>query len=126
MTITHVDPPTLRSSPAFAQGVIVEAGRTLYIGGQNGTDRAGIMATGVVEQSAQAARNVIAVLNAAGAHLDDLVKLNIYIVHGEDLEAAYAASLDVWGARRAAVTVLVVAGLARPDALVEIDGVAAL
>jgi 2-iminobutanoate/2-iminopropanoate deaminase len=33
-----VDPPALLTSPAFAQGRVLPAGPTLYVGGQNGTD----------------------------------------------------------------------------------------
>jgi len=62
MTITHINPPELHTSPVFSQGVLAEGGRTLYIGGQNGTDATGaIVPGGVAAQAAQAMRNVLAV-----------------------------------------------------------------
>ena len=37
MTITHLNPPSMHSSPAFSQGTIIPAGaRILFVGGQNG------------------------------------------------------------------------------------------
>ena len=67
MTLTHVNPAQLHTSPVFSQGVIAQAGRTLYVGGQNGTDATGAITGGIAEQTAQAFRNVLAVLEAAGA-----------------------------------------------------------
>ena len=60
---TPVDPPELHQSPAFAQGMIVPAGPTLYVGGQNGTDGDGeLVDGGLGAQTEQALRNVLAVL----------------------------------------------------------------
>jgi enamine deaminase RidA (YjgF/YER057c/UK114 family) len=126
MALTHVNPEQLHTSPAFSQGVIAEAGRTLYVGGQNGTDANGAITGGIAEQTAQAFRNVLAVLAAAGAGPGHVAKLNIYVHVDADLGAGFAASRDSWGDHATAITVLRVAGLARPEALVEIDAVALL
>jgi enamine deaminase RidA (YjgF/YER057c/UK114 family) len=125
MTITHINPPKLHTSPVFSQGVLAEGGRTLYIGGQNGTDATGAIVTGGVSaQAAQAMRNVLAVLAAAGAGPEHVVKMNIYLTADADLSDAFAASSTVWGQHPTAITVVRVAGLARADALVEIDAIA--
>jgi 2-iminobutanoate/2-iminopropanoate deaminase len=63
---TPVDPPQLLHSPAFAQGMIVPAGPTLYVGGQNGTDS-----------------------NGSPEHV---AKLTIYLDAGIDPGAAYAVT----------------------------------
>ncbi len=68
---TPVAPPQLHHSHAFAQGMIVPAGPTLYVGGQNGTDRTGALLDGVEAQTEQAMRNVVA-------------KLTIYLAAGVD------------------------------------------
>jgi 2-iminobutanoate/2-iminopropanoate deaminase len=122
---TPVDPPQLHYSPAFAQGMIVPAGPTLYVGGQNGTDGTGTMLEGLEAQTKQAMRNVVAVLAEAGTDLEHVAKLTIYLAPGEHPGSAYAATRSVWGDRRASVTVLAVAP-ARPGALVEIEAVATL
>ena len=121
---THLDPEELHSNPAFTQGVIAPAARTLYVGGQLGTDSTGKLLDGVEAQSAQAMRNVLTVLAAAGTGPEQVVKLNIYLVHGVDAQVGYAASRSVWGDHRTAITVVSTAGHARPGALVEIDAVA--
>lgn len=125
MTLAHLNPETLHRSPAFSQGTVTEAGRTLYVGGQNGTDAEGRISGDTAEQTAQALRNVLEVLKAAGAGVDDVAKMTIYLHIEADLHAGFRASQEVWGVPTA-ITVLRVAGLARPEALVEIDAVAGL
>ncbi|MFD6896407.1 RidA family protein [Rhodococcus sp. NPDC060086] len=122
--ITLVDPDELAYSPAFAQGVIAPAGKTVYVGGQLGTDGSGAMLDGIEAQTVQAMKNVLAVLAAAGSGTEHVVKLNIYLVDGVDAQVGYAASRSVWGDRRTAITVVTTAGHARPGALVEIDAIA--
>jgi enamine deaminase RidA (YjgF/YER057c/UK114 family) len=121
---THVDPEELYSNPAFTQGVIAPAGRTLYVGGQLGSDSSGQLLDGIEAQTQQAMRNVLTVLAAAGTGPEHVVKLTIYLVQGEDAQVGYAASRSVWGDHRTAITVVSTAGHARPGALVEIDAVA--
>lgn len=122
---TPVDPPALPHSPAFAQGMILPAGPTLYVGGQNGTDSTGGLLEGLEAQSAQAMRNVLAVLVEAGTGPEYVVKLTIHLAVGVDPGVAYAATRSVWGDHRTAVTVLAVTP-ARPGALVEIEAIAGL
>lgn len=122
---TPVDPPQLLTSPAFAQGMIAPAGRTLYVGGQNGVDRTGALLDGLEAQTEQAMRNVLAVLAEAGTGPEHVARLTIYLDPEVDPAAAYAATRAVWGDHRTTVAVLGVAP-ARPGALVEIEAVAAV
>ena len=122
---TPVDPPQLHHSPAFAHGMILAAGPTLYVGGQNGTDATGALLDGLEAQTGQAMRNVLAVLAEAGTGPEHVAKLTIYLAAGVDPGAAYAATFSVWGEHRTAVTVLAVTP-ARPGALVEVEAVASL
>jgi enamine deaminase RidA (YjgF/YER057c/UK114 family) len=124
--ITHVNPDTLHKNPAFSQATIAPSGRTLYIGGQNGTDSEGQIAGDAGEQTKQALRNVLAILDDVGATQADVVKLNIYLDQSVDVNAGFAASAEVWGMNPTAITVLKVASLGRPEALVELDAIAAL
>lgn len=120
-----MDPPHLHRSLAFAHGMIAPAGRTLYVGGQNGTDRTGALLEGLQAQTEQALRNVLAVLAEAGTGPEQVAKLTIYLAVGVDPGAAYAATRSVWRDHRTAVTVLAVTP-ARPGALVEIEAIATL
>ena len=124
MTLTHINPASLHTNPAFSQGVLAEGGRTLYVGEQNGTDAAGAITGDYADQTRQALRNVLAVLAEVGADQSNVVKMTIYIVEGQDPNAGYAASAEVWGYNATAVTVLVVRGLGRPEALVGIEVIA--
>jgi enamine deaminase RidA (YjgF/YER057c/UK114 family) len=105
--------------------MVAPAGPTLYIGGQNGTDRSGALLEGLRAQTEQALRNILAVLAEAGTDAEHVAKMTIYLAVGVDPDEAYAASAAVWGHRRTAVTVLAVTP-ARPGALVEIEAVATL
>jgi enamine deaminase RidA (YjgF/YER057c/UK114 family) len=78
------------------------------------------------EQSKQALRNVITALEAAGASRENVTRLGIYMVQGQDVREGFAAAQEVWGMHATAITGFFVAGLARPDALVEIEATAAL
>ncbi|MGK9149227.1 RidA family protein [Plantibacter flavus] len=120
-----VDPAGMYRSPAFAQGMILPAGRTLYVGGQNGVDAEGRLLDGLGPQTEQALRNVLTVLAEAGSGPEHVAKLTIYLAPGIDPSDGYAATATVWGGRRTAVTVLAVSP-ARPGALVEIDAIAAV
>ncbi|MCC2308088.1 RidA family protein [Cellulomonas chengniuliangii] len=123
--VVPVDPPHMRHSPAFAQGMIAPAGPTLYVGGQNGVDGDGTLLDGLGPQTEQALRNVLAVLAHAGTGPEHVAKLTVYLAAGVDPGAAYAATAAVWGGHRTAVTVLAVPP-AREGALVEIEAVAAV
>ncbi|KAA0018383.1 RidA family protein [Antrihabitans cavernicola] len=128
MSIQHVDPESLPANPAFSHATITDAGaRIMFVGGQNGVDKTGnVVSDRLGPQTEQALRNVLAVLDAAGATQDDVAKLTIHVVAGSDIREGFAASQKVWGRHATAITVLVVAGLANPAFLVEIDAVAAL
>jgi len=125
-TITHINPEALSKNPAFSQGVLAEGGRTLYVGEQNGTDATGAITGDYADQTRQALRNVLAVLAEVGADQGNVVKMTIYIVEGQDPNAGYAASAEVWGHNATAVTVLIVRALGRPEALVGIEVIAVL
>ena len=71
--------------------MIVPAGPTLYVGGQNGTDNTGALLDGLEAQTEQAMRNVLAVLAEAGTGPEHVAKLTIYLAAGVDPGSAYAA-----------------------------------
>lgn len=129
-TVTYINPETLHRSPAFTQAVRVPAGTdTVYVGGQNGVGPDGVVVgPGVGEQTRQAFANLRTCLEAAGAELTDVAKWTILCVEGVDMAEGLAAFGQIWppDAAPPAITVAVVAGLAVPGALVEIEAVAAV
>jgi enamine deaminase RidA (YjgF/YER057c/UK114 family) len=128
MAITHLNPASLHSNPAFSQGTVIPAGSSIVIvGGQNGIGPDGkVVGDSIGAQTEQAMHNLIAVLAEAGATPADVAKLNIILVEGVDLNEGFAASQRVWGNQPTAITAQFVRGLGRADCLVEIEAIAAL
>lgn len=125
MTITHINPDTMHKNPAFSQAVLVEGGKTLYIGEQNGVDVDGAIVTGGAGAQTRAALDqLLKVLADVGADQTNVVRMTIYFANAEELPEMFAASNEVWGNHPTAITVIRVAGLGRPDALVGIEAVA--
>nr|WP_314258764.1 RidA family protein [uncultured Devosia sp.] len=126
MTIDYIKPEGMHHNPAFSQGIVIPAGaRMLLVGGQNAVDADGnIVGKGDIgKQTEQALANMLKVIHAAGGSLDNLVKITLIIQHGVDLHPGFAAWMNVWGTRSnpPTVTALMVAGLAHPDYLIEIE-----
>jgi 2-iminobutanoate/2-iminopropanoate deaminase len=125
MSLTHRNPAGLHTNPAFSQGVRIDGGTLVVVGGQNGTDAAGdIVSDDLGEQTKQAFRNVLTVLAEAGGDQRHVARLNIYLQAGGDVTAGYQAAAEVWGQHPTAITVLQVSAFARPEVLVEIDALA--
>lgn len=131
MPVQHLNPDGMYKSPVFSQGIILPAGaRILLIGGQNGVNAQGeiVDKSDVVKQTQQALSNLQTVLAAAGAGLENLVKVTIIMQQDIDLNAAFGAWMAVWGQRTnpPTVTGFRVAALANPDFLIEIEAQAVL
>ena len=128
--ITHINPESMHSNPAFSQVVRVSAGSDLvFVGGQNGVDATGnVVGPDLASQTRQAVTNLLTCLDAAGAQPEDVVKWTILIQAGESVEEGFAAFGEVWGQRPnpPAITAAFVAALGVPGALVEIEAVAAV
>lgn len=131
MPVQHLNPDGLYKSPVFSQGIIIPASaRLLLIGGQNGVDDKGeVVGKGdIAKQTAKALANMVKVLEAAGAGVKDLVKVTIILHQDADLQAGFAAWMNVWGdnANPPTVTAHRVTALTNPDVLIEIEAMAVL
>lgn len=104
---------------------ITGARRWLHISGQVGIRPDGEVPQAAEAQIEQAWQNVLALLQAADMTPQDLVKVTAFLVRPDDL-ASYRTIRDrmLQGAEPAG-TLLIVAGLASPDWLVEIEASAA-
>lgn len=127
--VQYINPKELNKNPAFSQIVTTQGnGKTIYIGGQNSVNsQSEIVGKGdISEQTVQVMKNILAALSACGATLDNLVKLNIHIVQGQDLYRGFQASQIFLGGLKnpPAITGFFVCALAHPDFLVEIDAIA--
>jgi enamine deaminase RidA (YjgF/YER057c/UK114 family) len=117
-----VNPPDLPKPAGYSHAVV--AGQTVYLAGQIGEGAT------LAEQFDGALANLVTALRAAGGEPQDLVSLQIFVTDTE----AYRSSLrdlgEVWrrhyGRHYPAMALLGVTGLAVPEAMVEVMGIAVL
>lgn len=125
----YINPDGLSKNPAFSQVVTTQGnGKTIYIGGQNAVNAKGeIVGKGdIAMQTEQAMKNVQTAVSVCEATFDNIVKLSIYVMKGQDIRSGFQASQKCLGnlTNPPAISVLIVAGLANPDFLVEVDATA--
>jgi enamine deaminase RidA (YjgF/YER057c/UK114 family) len=113
--------------PIYSHAAELRGGeRVLFISGQFGVALDGSLATEFEPQCAQAMTNVEALLAAAGMSRGNIVKLTYYVTRPADFGALGRLRRERWTADPApSVTAIVVAGLARPEYLIEIEAIAA-
>lgn len=123
----HVNPPTVpKSFSRYSQGVVAPgAARWLHVSGQVGIPVGGTLPDTFEEQARNAWRNVLGVLDAAGMSPADLVKVTAYVTRQADVGQYRTVRDSMLGDVRTASTLVVVAGLADPRWLIEIEAVAA-
>ena len=118
--------------PVGYANAVSAAGRAVFVSGQIGWDPVSgtFPGLGFAEQVDQALKNVVAALAAAGARPDEIVRLTWYVTDREQylnarkaIGASYRATL---GRHFPAMSVVVVAGLVEPQALVEIEATAVI
>lgn len=127
--IEFINPEGLLKNPAFSQVAITKGnGSTIYIGGQNAiTKELEIIGKGDIKvQTEYILNNIETVLSSCGSGLDDLFKLTIYIVQGQDIKKGFEGAQGFLKklTHPPVISGIVVAGLANPDYLVEIEAVA--
>ncbi|MGH7285939.1 MAG: RidA family protein [Polyangiaceae bacterium] len=110
---------------------VTEGARILYISGQIAWDsEARIVSSDFAVQFLQSLDNLIAVVREAGGGTEHIVKLLAFVTDLEAYRAATNAIGEGWRARLGktypAMSLVKVAGLLEPGALVEIEGVAIL
>lgn len=127
--IDFINPGELLKNPAFSQIAITKgSGNTIYIGGQNAiTKDLKIIGKGdIALQTEYVLKNIETALNSCNATLDDLFKLTIYIVQGQDIIKGFEGAQNFLKklSNPPVITGIIVAGLANPDYLVEIEAIA--
>ena len=127
--IDFINPDELLKNPAFSQIAITKgSGNTIYIGGQNAiTKDLEIIGKGdITIQTDYVLKNIETALNSCEATLDDLFKLTIYIVQGQDIRKGFEGAQNFLKklSNPPVITGVIVAGLANPDYLVEIEAIA--
>ena len=110
----------------YSHAVEISPGaRLVYVSGQIGTRLDGSMPDNVGEQTELALTNLINVLKSASMDISNIVKLNAYLTSQDDVQAYAEARSSFQGPHKPASTLAIVAALALPEYLVEIEAVAA-
>jgi enamine deaminase RidA (YjgF/YER057c/UK114 family) len=129
--IERVNPPELGRPVGFSHAVVAAPGRIVFLAGQTALDAEGrIAGDGVVEQFERALGNLLTALRAAGGEPQHLATLTVYAVDLSDYRARAREIGAVWrrlvGTDYPAMAGIGVARLWDDEALVEVQGIAAL
>ena len=114
--------------PRYSQGILAEGGKLLFVAGQTASDKDGnVVGNGDIEaQTAQVFKNLRAVLEEAGGSLDNLVMTTTYITDRKYREGYNRVRQQQYKKNAPTSTLVIVTGLAHPDYLIEINGIAVL
>lgn len=129
MAREFINPSDLATPPSNLYNHVVKVGHTVYISGQvsRGVEGRTVHAGDVAAQVRQVWANLEKAVTAAGGSLEDIVKTTTYVVGAENLGKVREARLALLPPEgRPTSTTVVVAGLAAPDLLVEVEVVAVL
>jgi enamine deaminase RidA (YjgF/YER057c/UK114 family) len=127
-----VNPEELGAPKGYSNGILTEPGcRLLFVAGQVGWDaHQRIVSHDFTDQFARALDNVLAVVRKAGGLPEHVVRVTLYVrkkdPYMESLSGVAKAWRERMGRHFPAMTLVEVADLLEPGALVEIEATAAL
>ena len=127
-----LNPDTLAAPRGYSNGLLFPAGgRLLFVAGQIGWDRhEKVVSPEVGPQFAQALRNVLDVVRAAGGGPEHIGRFTIYVTDKDQYTAARkeigAAYREQMGRAYPAMALVQVAALLEAGALVEIEATAVI
>jgi enamine deaminase RidA (YjgF/YER057c/UK114 family) len=114
----------------YSHGMVAPGGEIVVVAGQVGIGAGGAVAVGDVgAQTKQALENVRAIVEAAGCTMRDVVRLQTFLTHAEDIPRFMQARGEVFpryfpDGAYPPNTLLVVSRLVKPELLVEIEAMA--
>jgi len=118
----NLNPPGMKF-PGMSQGVL--KGDLIHVSGQVSLQEGKVVGIGdPVAQARQCFANIEAVLQLAGATLDDVVALRCYLVDAEYYQAYAGVKNALFDANPPCGTAVIVKGLLSPDFLMEVEAVA--
>jgi enamine deaminase RidA (YjgF/YER057c/UK114 family) len=126
MAKERIQPEGLHRPPSYSH--VVKVGNTIYIAGQTSVNERGeVVGRGDIEaQAVQVFENLKKALASVGATFDDLVKITVLITDPRYRDAVTRVRAGYITGPLPASTLVVCAGLANPDYLLEIEAIAAL
>ena len=116
-------PEGIAANPAFSPGVRV--GEFLFISGQVAQDGNGntVGVGDCAAQTRQVMSRIQTIVQAAGATLQDVVKITTFLINIDDYPAFSQVRSATFPTSPPASSTVIVAGLVRPEFLVEVEAV---
>ncbi|MFJ9371000.1 RidA family protein [Nocardia sp. NPDC101769] len=129
MPVARINPPALAKPSGFAHAT--RHRDVVHLAGQTALTAEGkIVEGGIVPQFRQALTNVLTALEAAGGRPEDLLSVTIYLLDIPDYQAYGKEIGRIWrelaGTDYPAMAGIGVTALWQPEALIEIQAVAAV
>jgi reactive intermediate/imine deaminase len=120
---TPINPVGISPNPALSPGIRV--GDFLFVSGNVGVDSSGnLVGPGDCEaQSRQVMANIRTIVEAAGGSMQDVVKITCFLTDVNDYPAYGKVRSETWPSSPPASSTVIVAGLVRPEYLVEVEAV---
>ena len=116
-------PPGASPNPALSPGI--QVGDTLYVSGQIAVDNTGnVVGEGDCEaQSRQVMANIRAVVKAVGGSMDNVVKITCFLTDVANYPSYSKVRAETFPSNPPASSTVIVAGLVRPELLVEVEAI---
>lgn len=125
MTIKRVNPSDGVETNVYSSAVLCKGtNRTLYISGQVGVDENGRAENSIDIQCRQAWRNIESILSRSGMTCQDIVKTTVFLTSASYYPAFVRVRTDILDGNKPASTLIIVAGLLKPEWKVEIEAIA--
>ncbi len=127
-----ISPASLAKPIGYANGILTQGGKILFLAGQTGMDATGKIENpfDLIEQFRKTLENIKTIVNEAGGELTDIVRMTIYVT---DKRAYHAQRERVGEVYRAyfgryfpAMTLLEVKSLYDANAMIEIEATAVI
>lgn len=120
-----IAPGNVHKARGFSHAI--KAGNTIYVAGQGGIDLNGQVVPGGIEAQIDLAfDNLQRILEAAGAKITDVVRLNYFLVDIQDLAKIGSAYRKYFGKHFPASTAVQITALAIPEMRVEVEATAVI
>jgi enamine deaminase RidA (YjgF/YER057c/UK114 family) len=128
MTLQPINPAGLPAPSTYTHVIVAAGSNVVFVAGQEPEDAQGnLVGPGdLATQARQVFANLGRAVAAAGARLDQVAKITIFVVHHrpEYLPVIEEARVAVFGEHKPADTLIGVETLARPGYLIEVDAIA--
>ena len=124
MTKTTLNPPTIWTPKgSYSQVVMIKPGRLVFLAGQTAVNRQGeLVGPGDIRaQTKQVLQNIKNGIEAAGGTLQDIVSMTVFITDARYHSDVNEVRGEIFGSSFPVSAMVEVAGLARPEMLIEIS-----